>query len=149
MKGQRRFDASGTSRLSAMDLGVGVGVGLLVPLAAEAAIDRWATNSPTMRDNSRMIAGAIGVVLALPLFWWRGLAPTMIAAAVAITYAVLPQLRSGVTQLLGNGAGATSGSAELGRLRAARRRAALGRLRAAQRPVAPAQRGQMQAAGNF
>jgi len=126
IRGQRKFDASGISRLSAMDLGVGIGVGLLVPLAAEAAISRWATSSPTMQTYSREIAGAIGIALALPLYWWRGLAPTMIAAAVALSYAVIPHLRSGVTQLVGAGASnGVSGAASLGRLRAARQRRAL------------------------
>lgn len=151
MRGQRTFDASGTSKLSAMDLGVGVGVGLLVPMIAEGAIARWGSSNATLTNNARYIAGGIGVALSLPLYWWRGLAPTMVAAAVAITYAVLPTIRTQVTQLVAGSMSSTG--TEMGRLRSARlsrmrRSQGLGKLQSPRMGgslnVAP-----MAAAGNF
>jgi hypothetical protein len=86
MKGQRNFDMSGTSRLSLADAGLGAAAGFLVPVIANRVLDLYATTTITDSANRRLAAAATGIVVAIPLYYWRGMAPALVAAALALVY---------------------------------------------------------------
>jgi hypothetical protein len=147
MRGQKKLDMSGTSRMSLLDAALGIGAGLVVPFAAGKAIDKWVKpNEPThwSHEYALQLAAGVGIITAIPIYYFRGLGPALIAGGCALTYGLAPWVSSWLDSL-GTGSGATEGAlasrAALGRLQAARQRA-MGRLGAP-----PSGRQQAQAGG--
>jgi len=120
MKGQRNFDMSGTSRLSLADAGLGAAAGFLVPVITEKLIAEYATttefftNAESGAKNKRLVAAAAGIAVAIPLYYWRGFAPALVAAAIALVYGAGSYVQGWVTGL------GTSSTAAMGRLGAGR-----------------------------
>lgn len=108
MKGiQKNFDVSGTSRLSLADAGLGAAAGFLVPVIANRLIASYGSSVEFLSDeqNRQMVSAAAGIVVAIPLYFWRGMAPAMVAAVTAILYGVGGYVTDWVTQI---GAGTTT-----------------------------------------
>lgn len=125
MRGQRKFNATGTSSLSALDVGLGIGIGFGVPAVADMALQRWGTDIAAIQGTEgestrRMIAGGIGIVASLPVYYWRGLAPTILGASLAVVYAIGPQVSSWLTGAMTPAA--FGRAAQFGRLQRARGR---------------------------
>jgi hypothetical protein len=134
MKGQRNFDMSGTSRLSLADAGLGAAAGFLVPVITEKLITQYAGTNEFLADasNKRMVAAAAGIVVAIPLFYWRGMAPALVAAAIALVYGVGGYIQNWVTGLGAEGAPAQLGRGRsVGLLQQAARQRQLGALQQA------------------
>lgn len=137
MKGQRKFSTSGTSYLSLADAGLGAAAGFLVPVIASKVLDAWTTRPAFVTENQRMVAAAVGVAVAIPVYYWRGLAPAIIAAAMALVYGVGDQVTTWVNQI-GDSVSATSagrlGARNMGLLQqATRQRSAVGALQSVPR----------------
>lgn len=117
MKGQRNFDMSGTSRLSLADAGLGAAAGFLVPVITEKLISQYAGTNEFLADdtNKRMVAAASGLVVAIPLYYWRGFAPALVAAAIALVYGAGSYVADWVNQL-----GSSAAPQQMGRLGAGR-----------------------------
>ncbi|MCK9355560.1 MAG: hypothetical protein M0R22_00195 [Dehalococcoidia bacterium] len=136
MKGQRKFSTSGTSYLSLADAGLGAAAGFLVPVVANKFMESWTTKPTFVADNQSMVAAAIGVAVAIPVYYWRGLAPAIIAAAMALVYGIGPQITTWVNELGQSGfGGAQMGSGRaVGLLQqASRQRNAVGALQSVPR----------------
>jgi len=88
---QKKFLVGDLSRLSAADAGLGVAGGLIVPVLVNMGIERWQSpdKPPWLSEWAQQIAGVSGVVLAIPLAAWRGLAPAMLSGLLGITYGTL------------------------------------------------------------
>jgi len=134
MKGQRKFSTSGTSYLSLADAGLGAAAGFLVPVIADKALQAW-TGAPTfVSENRKMVAAGLGIAVAIPVYMWRGLAPAIIAAAMALVYGVGDQVTTWVNEI---GSGAQMGrlpSRSMGLLQqASRQRSAVGALQSVPR----------------
>lgn len=111
MKGQRNVDVSGTSRLSLADVGLGAAAGFLVPVVTNRVLELYGSSSTFLSDSSnrQMVSAAMGIVVAIPVYFWRGMAPAIVAAAIALVYGVGGYVSDWVNQI------GTSTPAALGR----------------------------------
>ena len=134
MKGQRKFSTSGTSYLSLADAGLGAAAGFLVPVIADKALQAW-TGAPTfVSENRKMVAAGLGIAVAIPVYMWRGLAPAIIAAAMALMYGVSDQVTTWVNDLSGAPSVGRLGGRSMGLLQqASRQRSAVGALQSVPR----------------
>lgn len=152
MAGQRRINTSGLSQVSLMDAGVGVGVGLVGPMVVTRLLDSYAPASiEQARPYFTEIGAVAGVLLAIPLYFWRGMGLATIAAATAIIYGgthlvggwlgdVLPATAP-VTE---TATGRLTSGGRVGYLTAGQRRRRVGALMAGQNPAV---RARVQGAG--
>lgn len=115
MKGQKNFDMSGTSRLSLADAGLGAAAGFLVPVITNKLLSSYASGVAFLAEdaNRQMVSAAAGILVAVPIYFWRGMAPAMVAAVTAILYGVGGYLTEWVSQI--GGTTTTTAPAELGR----------------------------------
>lgn len=145
MKGQRNFDMSGTSRLSLADAGLGAAAGFLVPVITNRVIEIYGSTNEFLADanNRKMVAAAAGLVVAVPLYYWRGFAPALVAAAIALVYGASSYVTDWVTQIGGPGEmgqGRLGAGHSVGLLQQAARQRQLGALQQARVPQAGGRR---------
>ena len=134
MKGQRKFNTSGTSYLSLADAGLGAAAGFLVPVVANRLIEAWTDRPAFVTENRKMVAAAVGIVVAVPVYMWRGLAPAIIAASMALLYGVGDSVTTWVNELGNTAFGQIGGGRPVGLLQqATRQRQAVGALQSVPR----------------
>lgn len=123
MKGQRNFDMSGTSRLSLADAGLGAAAGFLAPVIVNRVVELYGSSSEFLSDanNRRLVAAAGGVVMAIPLYYWRGIAPALVAAVTALLYGAGGYVADWVNQLGTPTAAALGAGRQVGLLQQASR----------------------------
>ncbi len=82
-----RMNYTGRSSVSLMDAGIGAVAGIGVPMATKALLDRYAPASwSSVADYHAELGGVAGLLLAIPMYYWRGMGLAVITAACAVIY---------------------------------------------------------------
>lgn len=126
---QRKIVISGPSTISVGDAGLAALGGFVVPLVVDRALNSmdWTLDHAWMRDYSPQLGAAMGVLVALPLGYWRGMGVGVLTAVIGLTY--------GLSLLVDRWIGEMGTTAPVPQLPATTPTAGLGLLR--QVPAAP------------
>jgi len=83
---QYRIDTTGWSHVSLMDAALGAGVGFGVPVLADHLMASMSAPPAWMSEYRPQLAAVSGLAAAIPLYFWRGFGPAVIAGMVSIAY---------------------------------------------------------------
>lgn len=136
---QRKIVVSGPSTISAADAGLAALGGFVTPLVVDRVLSNrtWAPDSVWLTDYAPQLGAAAGVLVALPIGYWRGMGVGLLTAVLGLTYGLALLIDRWIGEMgttppappIGPAPGATVG---LGLLRSVPQSA----LRAANRPSA-------------
>ena len=103
----KQVDFTGVSNTSLLDAGIGLGVGLGVPVVTEMAIRRFGTQAPQwLFENRKWVAMGTGALFSFGLIPLRGIGAAVISFAASVLYGVADMLTSALESGMQSVAGA-------------------------------------------